>query len=135
MHDFSLKLYISLLEKMGKQGFSFQAFVDFIDKPQDKKVVLRHDVDARKENSLQFARIQYKMGIVGTYYFRIVPQSFDEKVIEEIAGLGHEIGYHYETMDTECKKIKDKSRSEAWGEKTKAIDYDLLVDNAYEEVC
>jgi hypothetical protein len=129
MHDFSLKLYISLLEKMGKQGFSFQAFVDFIDKPQDKKVVLRHDVDARKENSLQFARIQYKIGIVGTYYFRIVPQSFDEKVLEEIAGLGHEIGYHYETMDTVCKKIKDKSK------KTKVTDYDLLVDTAYEEFC
>jgi len=25
------------------------------------------------------------MGIVGTYYFRIVPQSFDEKLIKGIA--------------------------------------------------
>jgi hypothetical protein len=129
MHDFSLNTYISLIEKMGKQGYSFKTFTDFIDKPQGKKVVLRHDVDIRKENSLEFARIQYKMGIVGTYYFRIVPQSFDEKVIEEITGLGHEIGYHYETMDTVCKKIKDKSK------KTKAIDYDLLIDSAYEEFC
>lgn len=129
MYDFNLNTYISLLEKIGKQGFSFTTFTDFIDKPQDKKVVLRHDVDTHKENSLQFARIQYKMGIVGTYYFRIIPQSFDEKVIEEIARLGHEIGYHYETMDTECKKIKDKSK------KTIVIDYYLLVDNAYEEFC
>ena len=110
MRDFSLKTNNFLLGKMGEHGFSFKTFSDFINKPQDKKVILRHDVDTCKENSLQFAKIQHKMGIVGTYYFRIVPESFDEEVIKEIAGLGHEIGYHYETMDTECKKIKDKRK-------------------------
>jgi len=30
------------------------------------------------------------------------PQSYNEKIIQEIADLGHEIGYHYETMDS-CK--------------------------------
>jgi hypothetical protein len=108
MHDFSLKLYISLLEKMGKQGFPFQTFIDFIDKPQDKKVVLRHDVDTSKENSLQFARIEYKMGIVGTYYFRIVPQSFDEKIIKEIYSMGHEVGYHYEDVSLAAERQKWK---------------------------
>ncbi|MBL6729986.1 MAG: hypothetical protein ISP74_03675 [Bacteroidia bacterium] len=29
----------------------------------------------------------------------MVPQSFDEGVIREIASMGHEIGYHYEDMD------------------------------------
>jgi hypothetical protein len=81
------------------------------------------------ENSLQFARIQAGKGIRGSYYFRIVPESFDEEVIKEIAGLGHEIGYHYETMDTACKKIKDRNKN------TKVIDYDLLIDSAYEEFC
>jgi hypothetical protein len=122
MKDFTSKVYITLLEKMKEQDFSFQTFADYVDKPKDKSVVIRHDVDDRKEHSLQFAKIQHKMGIAGTYYFRIVPQSFDEKVIKEIAGLGHEIGYHYETMDTISKK-------------TKVIDYDLLVDTAYEEFC
>jgi hypothetical protein len=34
-----------------------------------KSIILRHDVDARKGHSLQFARIQHELGIVGTYYF------------------------------------------------------------------
>ena len=29
----------------------------------------------------------------------MVPKSFDEGVIREIASMGHEIGYHYEDMD------------------------------------
>lgn len=29
----------------------------------------------------------------------MIPQSFDEGVVREIEGMGHEIGYHYEDMD------------------------------------
>ncbi len=43
--------------------------------------------------------MQHEMGIVGTYYFRMIQQSFDPEVVKEIASLGHEIGYHYEDMD------------------------------------
>jgi hypothetical protein len=68
-------------------------------------------VDDLPMNSLQFARIQVENGIKGSYYFRNVPGSFDKKVIEEIAGLGHEIGYHYETMDT-CHGNIDKAYNE-----------------------
>ncbi|MBN1227065.1 MAG: hypothetical protein JXA79_08730 [Deltaproteobacteria bacterium] len=49
-------------------------------------------------NSLRTAQIENEMGITGTYYFRMVQQSFDEEVIRQIAGLGHEIGYHYEDL-------------------------------------
>jgi len=72
----------------------------FISQPSERVILLRHDVDARKEHSLRFARIQHERGISGTYYFRLVPESFDRGVIREIAEMGHEIGYHYETMDT-----------------------------------
>lgn len=30
----------------------------------------------------------------------MLPCSFDEKIIKEIVGLGHEIGYHYETLSS-----------------------------------
>ncbi len=50
-------------------------------------------------HSLHFAEIQNEAGVKGSYYFRMVPQSFDEDVISKIADLGHEIGYHYEDMD------------------------------------
>ena len=97
--DFTVSVYKELLGSLGDAGFSFQVYRDFVNQPKDKVVILRHDVDDRNAHSLQFAKIQHEMGIVGTYYFRMVPQSFDEGVIREIASMGHEIGYHYEDMD------------------------------------
>ncbi|MCH8569469.1 MAG: hypothetical protein LAT67_14435 [Balneolales bacterium] len=90
---------MKFLDHLKNAGYEFQTYRDFIQNPSKKTVLLRHDVDARMLHSLQFARIQQEMGIVGTYYFRIVPQSFDEGVIREIESMGHEIGYHYEDMD------------------------------------
>ena len=62
-------------------------------------VILRHDIDLLPQNALAFARIQHEMGISGSYYFRAVPESWDEKIIKEIHSMGHEVGYHYEDMD------------------------------------
>jgi hypothetical protein len=109
--DFTITIYKELLDSLVNQNYSFQTFVEFIKEPKEKCVVLRHDVDAKKQNSLEFAKIQNELGIKGTYYFRIVPQSFDEKIIKEIHQLGHEIGYHYETMDTSKGNI-DKAYDE-----------------------
>lgn len=67
---------------------------------EEKTIILRHDVDLLPGNSLRFAEIQHEMGIKGSYYFRAVPESWDEEVIRKIAALGHEIGYHYESLTT-----------------------------------
>lgn len=99
MKDFSIEIYLCLLGELQKSGYQFQTFHDFLQKPKTRTVILRHDVDDRKLNSLRFAKIQYDRGIRGTYYFRMVPKSFDEGIIREIASMGHEIGYHYEDMD------------------------------------
>jgi hypothetical protein len=96
--DFTIKTYRQLLESLQSQGFSFQTFSEFLEQPKEKTIVLRHDVDLLPHNSLRFAKIQHKMGIKGSYYFRAVPESWDEKVIKEIAAQGHEIGYHYECL-------------------------------------
>jgi hypothetical protein len=103
--DFTINIYQQLLEALINQGYAFQTFAEFLDKPEDKVIMLRHDVDAKKHHSLLFAKIQHKAGVKGTYYFRMVPQSFDEKVIREIAAMGHEIGYHYEEMDLAASKL------------------------------
>lgn len=65
-----------------------------------RTVILRHDVDKRPKNSLRVARIEAEEGWKAIYYFRAVPCSWDEEVIREIAAMGHEIGYHYESLTT-----------------------------------
>ena len=97
--DFTLKIYKQLLTALLKGGFNFQTFREFIITPADRVVVLRHDVDLLPGNSLVTAKIEHGLGVRGSYYFRIVPESFDESVIKGVYALGHEVGYHYENMD------------------------------------
>ena len=98
--DFTIKSYKNLLTALQNQGFVFQTLAGFLENPADKAVILRHDVDARPQNSLAFAKIQAERNIRGTYYFRAVPQSWNESIIKEINDLGHEVGYHYESLTT-----------------------------------
>ncbi|SEL10722.1 hypothetical protein SAMN04487910_1739 [Aquimarina amphilecti] len=98
--DFTVKKYKDLLQSLINQDYSFQTFEEFINKPNKRAIVLRHDVDLLPQNSLEFAKIQADKGVKGTYYFRAVPQSWDEDIIKQIASLGHEIGYHYECLTT-----------------------------------
>ena len=123
--DFTIKTYKNLLEAVIAQGYSFQTFSGFLRSPEKKVIILRHDVDARKENSLRFAELEHAKGIQGSYYFRIVPKSFDEKIIKKISELGHEVGYHYETMDTVNEELR--IRNEEFKE-------DQLIDAAYTRV-
>jgi len=113
MRDFTLYTFLQLLTTLKEQQYTFMTFAGFISHPAPKSVILRHDVDARKMNSLQTAILEKELGIIGTYYFRTVSGSFDEDIIKQIAGLGHEIGYHYEDVSlmAERQKIKVKSRS------------------------
>lgn len=78
----------------------YKALLDALESCE--QVVLRHDVDKKPKNSLATAYIEREMGWTATYYFRAVPESFDPAVILQIASLGHEIGYHYESLAT-CK--------------------------------
>ena len=86
MMDFTLDVYVQLLQALQAYGFT--------------TLVLRHDVDLLPENSLRMAQMEAEMGMFGVYYFRAVPESWNERIIREIASLGHEIGYHYESLTT-----------------------------------
>jgi len=99
MKDFTLTTYQKLLQELIDIDYSFQTFKDFFQQPEDKTVILRHDVDSLPGNSLKMARLENELGIRATYFFRTIPKTFKPKTINEIAGLEHEIGYHYENMD------------------------------------
>jgi hypothetical protein len=105
--DFTLKTYLNLIKALLWQGFMFQTFADFLKNPEYKVIILRNDVDRLPENSLEFARIQTKMGIRSTFYFRAIPESWNEGIIRQIAELGHEVGYHYEDVALIAQRYKD----------------------------
>lgn len=97
--DFTLDVYRQLLGAFRARGYAFQAFEEYIiQKPAGSVLVLRHDVDRIPGNALKMARIEQEMGIKASYFFRVVPQVWDEGVIREIVALGHEAAYHYEDL-------------------------------------
>lgn len=84
--EFTLAKYSQLLNALKSYDFEI--------------LTLRHDVDLKPANSLRTAQIETDLGMHGIYYFRAVPESWDERIIRQIAEMGHEIGYHYESLTT-----------------------------------
>ena len=113
--DFTLKTYKNLLETLLNNNYTFQTFEEYLKKPLDRVVILRHDIDLKKRSSLVLASMENNLKIKATYYFRAVKKIFDPLIIKQVANYGHEIGYHYEDL------------SEAKGDYTKA--YQMFNEN------
>lgn len=109
--DFTLERYRQLLEALQQSGVSFLTYEQYCEQngkteTNSPYVIMRHDVDLRAEYSVKTAEIEHSLGIRATYYFRIVPQSNKPDCIHAIQQMGHEIGYHYEDMDTAKGDVK-----------------------------
>lgn len=91
------KRYLRALKSSHQNIIRFDEF--FVRKPMPSSFCLiRHDVDRKPKNALAMAELEAKLGIKATYYFRAKPRVFLPDIIRAIAGLGHEIGYHYECL-------------------------------------
>jgi len=99
--DFTYKAYRQLLQALKKAGYQSIKFEDYIKGQNlpEKLVILRHDVDRLPWNALDMARIEKEEGMVASYYYRVVPEAYNEEVIKQVTALGNECGYHYEDMD------------------------------------
>lgn len=102
--DFTLQKYKQLVISLQQQGYRFITFEQYCDmrskgeEMPTRYVIMRHDVDLLPCNSLATAKIEQQLGVQASYYFRVVPESNQPEYIQQIAALGHEIGYHYEDM-------------------------------------
>ena len=110
--DFTLETYTRLLQGLKDANYAFCSFGDYCEhRPSwetQRFVILRHDVDLKAENAQVIAKTEHDLGIVASYYFRVVEQSNKPDIIRAIAAMGHEIGYHYEDM-TICEGDVDKA--------------------------
>jgi len=118
--DYTYKKFKHLLQTLHSQGFFFYTVREYFEGKANQTpfIMLRHDVEAKYENALNFARLQHEMGIKGTYYFRIYHKKGNEEIIKEIASLGHEIGYHYDDLSA-CSGNFEK----AWDRFNKNLAY------------
>lgn len=99
--DFTYERYAELLKTCGAQDVPTFTVREYLtaDTLPDQFVILRHDVDRKPGNALDFARIEAAYGVQSTYYVRTVEETFDPELLRELEALGHEVGYHYEDLD------------------------------------
>jgi len=112
MRDFTIQMYLKLLDALKKENYKFVTMVKFIENEiwntEEKICVLRHDIDKKIDNAVAMAKLERDRGIKATYYVRFIDDVYDVNKLKKIEAYGHEIGYHYETLD-KCKGNVDKA--------------------------
>ncbi len=106
---FTFSSYRSLLDLIADQGFAIYGIEEILARrhegfvPDGNIVAIRHDVDYFPDRALTIARIEAEAGVRTTYYVRWQFFESHHDIIRAIAALGHQIGYHYEEVDTHQK--------------------------------
>ena len=99
--DFTYRAYAELLDVAVEAGYEFLTVREYLERDTlpARFLVLRHDIDRKPSNALDFARLEADRDVQSTYYFRTIDRTLDEHVIGRVETLGHEVGYHYEDLD------------------------------------
>jgi hypothetical protein len=108
--DFTLRSYQKLCDAITASRYRQMTFRQYFQEgsPASGIILLRHDVDENIRFSLDMAELEHLCGIKSTYYFRMRKKIFVPSAMDRIASLGHEIGYHYETLD-KCSGHMDEA--------------------------
>lgn len=96
---FLLSDYKKLLEFLKQKGYSFGPVKTYYEGVIPPFIFLRHDVDRFSSRAVKMAQAEHNLNVSSTYYFRCDRKGvFPCKAIKKIAALGHEVGFHYETV-------------------------------------
>lgn len=122
-YDFTLYKFRQLCEAIVR-NYPTVTVSDYLEKKHPERfVIMRHDIDRLPGNALKTAKIEQELGIRATYYFRACKHVFRPSILKQISDMGHEVGYHYETL------------SESRGDYEKAIElFRLNLDN-FRKIC
>lgn len=98
--DFTLGKYAEFCEIIRRLECPVMSVRDFLKagQPEGLQIILRHDVDRQLGAALSMAKLESAYGITSTYYVRMTRTVFKPEVLRQLHALGHEVGYHYESM-------------------------------------
>ena len=111
-----LRAYVRLIDDLRVAGFACHPIRDYFTgsrsgdtagtdqtSRESRIVYLRHDVDRLPARAVAMAEAEAGLGVRSTYYFRCDKRMrFPEAAMRRIADLGHETGFHYESL-SRCK--------------------------------
>ena len=107
-NDFTEQAFRELLGKLKAEGYRF---VGYGDAGEGRRVIWRHDVDFSMHRASALAEIEAQEAVIATYF--VNPRSTFYNVLEpaimelvrRIAGLGHEIGLHFELRGLRYREV------------------------------
>ena len=100
----ALSTYRQLISDFQSAGYALHPIRRYFEVSGEQSVVyLRHDVDRLPRRAVAMAEAEAELGVHSTYYFRCDKRMrFPEAAMRRIADLGHETGFHYESL-SRCK--------------------------------
>lgn len=85
-----------------ESGYPALGHADYIGRAPAERpaqvALIRHDVELRPRHAVRLAELERSLGLVATYFFRGRGLSFHPAAIAAVHALGHEVGYHYDTL-------------------------------------
>ncbi|MBI5960643.1 MAG: hypothetical protein HY866_18030 [Chloroflexi bacterium] len=99
--DFTFAAFDEFCQRLSHMPvFTVAAYLARSVQPPTPFIILRLDVDYRDRNAVHMARIAERYHLRASFYFRRHAAGFDLDAIQAVAELDHEVGYHFETLDT-----------------------------------
>ncbi|HVP12670.1 MAG TPA: hypothetical protein VMV94_15950 [Phycisphaerae bacterium] len=113
---YRLSAYADLLHALREKGYHLGPVSAYYQGAAPPFVFLRHDLDRFASRAVHMAAAERDLGVKSTYYFRCNARArFPEEDIRFVTDLGHEIGFHYETVDRlegRADEVPDRFRLE-----------------------
>ena len=98
--EFTFDAYRGLLRRLRDCGYTARSYHDW--KPEEKCVILRHDIDEDIAQAVRFGLLEQEENVASTYYVLLTGDFYNVFSAKNAAGLqklascGHEIGLHFD---------------------------------------
>ena len=100
--DFTLAKYAELCRALIAAGYAPLTISDYLKGKGSglppSFVLLRHDVETSPAHAVRRAEVEAAHGFAGTYFLRPKGRAVPGGEVARLRALGHEIGYHYDTL-------------------------------------
>lgn len=80
-----------------------------VKKGQNQYLILKHDVEADVPRAFELAKIESNYGHRGSYYVQAYLMNNQKNIgfLKKMQGMGHEISYHYDVMDSNKGNVQN----------------------------
>lgn len=98
IEDFTLPGYCRILDDLTDRGYEARGFDNI--EPDNRHLILRHDLDVSIEAAVPIAKIEANRGMRSHYFVRVCAELYNpmdpqrHKSLHHIMALGHEVGLH-----------------------------------------